>query len=32
MMSVRLTPQARRDLDDIWDYTAKHWDVDQAAA
>ncbi len=32
MMSVRLTPQARRDLDDIWDYTAKHWDVDQAEA
>ena len=25
-----LTPRARDDLDGIWDFTAEHWDVDQA--
>ena len=30
MNSVRLTPQAKADLDDIWEYTVKQWDVDQA--
>jgi toxin ParE1/3/4 len=28
--SWRLTPRARRDLDEIWDYTAKRWDAAQA--
>jgi toxin ParE1/3/4 len=32
MTSVRLTPQAKRDLDDIWVYTAERWNVDQAEA
>jgi toxin ParE1/3/4 len=32
MTSVRLTPQARTDLDDIWAYTAKQWSFDQAEA
>ena len=32
MNSVRLTPQAKADLDDIWEYTAKQWNVDQAEA
>jgi toxin ParE1/3/4 len=25
-----LSPRARQDIDDIWDYTAKHWGSDQA--
>jgi toxin ParE1/3/4 len=25
-----LTPRARADLDDIWDYTADRWGLDQA--
>jgi len=25
-----LSPRAQRDLDEIWDYTAKRWSVDQA--
>ena len=25
-----LSPRAQEDLDDIWDYTAKRWGVDQA--
>lgn len=29
-MRVRLSPLARRDLDEIWDYTADHWGVDRA--
>jgi toxin ParE1/3/4 len=29
---VRLTPQARADLDDIWTYTAERWSLDQAEA
>ena len=32
MTSVRLTPQARTDLDDIWTYTAKQWSLDQTEA
>ena len=32
MTSVRLTPQARTDLDGIWTYTAKQWSLDQAEA
>ncbi len=32
MNKVSLTPEARRDLDDIWNYTAGRWDVDQAEA
>jgi toxin ParE1/3/4 len=28
--SIRLTPQAKADLDDIWEYTAKRWSSDQA--
>jgi toxin ParE1/3/4 len=32
MNSVRLTPQAKADLNDIWDYTAKQWNIDQAEA
>lgn len=27
---VRLTPQARTDLEEIWVYTAETWSVDQA--
>jgi toxin ParE1/3/4 len=30
MNSIRLTPKAKADLDDIWEYTVKQWDVDQA--
>ena len=26
----RLTPAARRDLSGIWDFTAEHWDAEQA--
>ncbi|HLW70030.1 MAG TPA: type II toxin-antitoxin system RelE/ParE family toxin [Candidatus Binataceae bacterium] len=25
-----LSPRAQRDIDEIWDYTAKRWGVDQA--
>ncbi|MGH8241105.1 MAG: type II toxin-antitoxin system RelE/ParE family toxin, partial [Steroidobacteraceae bacterium] len=25
-----LTPRARADLDEIWDYTAERWGLDQA--
>ncbi len=32
MNSVRLTPQAKADLDDIWNYTAKQWNTEQAEA
>lgn len=27
---LRFTPSARADLAGIWDYTARHWDADQA--
>ena len=27
---LRFTPAARADLVSIWDYTARHWDMDQA--
>ena len=27
---LRFTPAARADLVGIWDYTAQHWDLDQA--
>jgi toxin ParE1/3/4 len=30
MTEVRLSPQAISDLDEIWDYTAKQWNIDQA--
>lgn len=30
MNALRLLPSAQRDLDKIWDYTAKAWDADQA--
>jgi toxin ParE1/3/4 len=30
MSRLRLTPAARADLDGIWNYTAGHWDIDQA--
>jgi toxin ParE1/3/4 len=32
MSVIRLTPQARADLDTIWDYTVQQWNVDQAEA
>ncbi len=32
MSQLRLTPKARADLDAIWDYTVKHWGVEQAEA
>jgi toxin ParE1/3/4 len=32
MSQLRLTPKARADLDAIWEYTAKHWGVEQAEA
>jgi toxin ParE1/3/4 len=32
MNSIRLTPQAKADLDEIWSYTAKQWNIDQAEA
>ena len=25
-----LSPRAQSDLDEIWDYTARHWSIDQA--
>ena len=30
MSRLSLTPRARRDLDEIWNYTAAKWSVDQA--
>jgi toxin ParE1/3/4 len=30
MSRYRLTPKAQADLDDIWEYTAERWSVDQA--
>lgn len=30
MSSYRLTPAARQDLSEIWDYTAERWDESQA--
>ncbi len=30
MKRLRLTPQARSDLDGIWEYSAKQWSIDQA--
>lgn len=30
MTGYSLSPRARVDLDNIWDYTAKRWDDDQA--
>jgi len=32
MSQLRLTPKARADLDAIWDYTVKHWGVEQTEA
>lgn len=32
MSQLRLTSKARADLDAIWDYTVKHWGVEQAEA
>ena len=32
MNSIRLTPQAKADLDNIWAYTAQQWNIDQAEA
>ena len=29
-MQLRLTPKARADLDAIWEYTVRQWDVKQA--
>lgn len=30
MTDVQLSPAARVDLDEIWDYSARRWGVDQA--
>jgi toxin ParE1/3/4 len=30
MVEYRLSPRARRDLEDIWLYTKNEWDADQA--
>ncbi len=30
MNRVVFTPRARADLDDIWEYTARRWGIDQA--
>jgi toxin ParE1/3/4 len=30
MTAYVLSPRAQRDIDDIWDYTASHWNVRQA--
>jgi toxin ParE1/3/4 len=30
MLEIRLTPQARTDLDDIWNFTSTKWGIDQA--
>lgn len=32
MRRLRLTPQARNDLDGIWEYSVNQWSVDQAEA
>jgi toxin ParE1/3/4 len=32
MSQLRLTPKARADLDAIWEFTVKHWGVEQAEA
>ena len=32
MNSVRLTPEAKADLNDIWEYSAKQWNTEQAEA
>lgn len=32
MSRCTLTPRARSDLEEIWDYTAAHWSMDQAEA
>jgi toxin ParE1/3/4 len=29
-MSIRLTPRAEADIDEIWDYTARQWGIEQA--
>jgi toxin ParE1/3/4 len=29
-MSAILSPRAKQDIGEIWDYTATHWDIDQA--
>ena len=29
-MQLRLSPKARADLDNIWDYTMQKWNVEQA--
>ena len=30
MSQYRLSPAAQADLEDIWDYTADQWDIEQA--
>ena len=30
MKAIKLTPQAQADLDEIWNYTAETWNIDQA--
>ncbi len=30
MGKLRLTPAARKDIDSIWQFTAAHWNADQA--
>lgn len=32
MIRLRLSNRARADLDGIWEYTVRRWDVDQAEA
>lgn len=32
MIRLRLSDRARADLDGIWEYTVRRWDVDQAEA
>jgi toxin ParE1/3/4 len=32
MKTIKLTPQARADLDGIWTYTAETWGIEQAEA
>jgi toxin ParE1/3/4 len=32
MLEIRLTPQARSDLDYIWNFTSTQWGLDQAEA
>ncbi len=32
MSQLRLVPKARADLDAIWEYTVKHWGIEQAEA